>query len=53
MKMAQFSEQAPNNGEEEKIVIIDIGEGYTKVGFAGDEQPIIFPTMTGKEKYTK
>ncbi len=53
MKMAQFSEQAPNNGEDEKIVIIDIGEGYTKVGFAGDEQPIIFPTMTGKEKYTQ
>jgi len=49
--MAQFSEQTPNTGEEEKIVIIDIGEGYTKVGFAGDEQPVVFPTMTGKEKY--
>ncbi|MBN2156529.1 MAG: rod shape-determining protein [Candidatus Lokiarchaeota archaeon] len=37
--------------EDEQIVIIDIGEAYTKVGFAGDEQPVIFPTMTGKEKY--
>ncbi len=49
--MVQFSEQPPNTGEEEKIVIIDIGEAYTKVGLAGDEQPIVFPTMTGKEKY--
>ena len=48
--MAQFSEQTPNTGDEEKIVIIDIGEAYTKVGLTGDEQPIVFPTMTGKEK---
>jgi actin-related protein len=54
MKMAQFSKQTSKieaEPSDDKIVIIDIGEGYTKVGFAGDEQPIMFPTMTGKEKY--
>ncbi len=38
--------------EEEQTIIIDIGEGSTKVGFAGKEKPtIIFPTVTGKPKY--
>lgn len=37
---------------EDFTVIIDIGEAYTKVGFAGDEAPrSIFPTITGREKY--
>ncbi|MCP4763683.1 MAG: hypothetical protein GY870_18070, partial [archaeon] len=37
---------------EEYVVIIDIGGGFTKVGFAGEETPrAIFPTITGKEKY--
>jgi len=54
--MTQFNEQtssigADSNSTDGKIVIIDIGEGYTKVGIAGDEYPIIFPTMTGTEKY--
>ena len=53
--MSQFTDQtttdAGNGSPDDQIIIIDIGEGYTKVGFAGDEQPIIFPTMTGKEKY--
>ncbi|QEE17409.1 zinc ribbon domain-containing protein [Promethearchaeum syntrophicum] len=37
--------------EEEFTIIIDIGEGNTKVGFAGDEKPIMFPTVVGKPKY--
>lgn len=33
-------------------VVIDIGEAYVKVGFAGDQQPrYIFPCITGIEKY--
>jgi len=37
--------------DEEYTVIIDIGQGNTKIGFAGDEKPIIFPTVVGKPKY--
>ena len=37
--------------EEEFTVIIDIGQGNTKVGFAGDDKPVIFPTVVGKPKY--
>ncbi len=37
---------------EEQTVILDIGQGTTKVGYAGDEQPFaIFPTVTGTPKY--
>ncbi len=33
-------------------IIIDIGEAYVKIGFAGDQIPrIVFPCMTGTEKY--
>lgn len=33
-------------------IIIDIGEAYVKIGFAGDQIPrFVFPCMTGKEKY--
>ncbi|WP_371805293.1 hypothetical protein [Candidatus Lokiarchaeum ossiferum] len=36
----------------EYTIIIDIGQGSTKVGFAGEETPrSIFPTVTGKPKY--
>ncbi len=37
--------------DEEYTVIIDIGQGNTKIGFAGDEKPIMFPTVVGKPKY--
>jgi actin, other eukaryote len=38
--------------QEEFTVIIDIGQGSTKVGYAGDEKPrSVFPTVTGKPKY--
>ncbi len=37
--------------EEEYTIVIDIGEGNTKVGFAGDEKPVMFPTVVGKPKY--
>lgn len=38
--------------EEEHTIIIDIGQGSTKIGFAGDEKPrYIFPTVIGKPKY--
>ncbi|MHA1729361.1 MAG: zinc-ribbon domain-containing protein [Promethearchaeota archaeon] len=38
--------------EEEYTVIIDIGESFVKVGFAGEEEPVqIFPTIIGKAKY--
>jgi len=38
--------------EQERVVIIDIGECYVKVGFAGDEKPYsVLPTIVGKEKY--
>jgi actin-related protein len=37
---------------EEYTVIIDIGQGSTKVGFAGEEKPrSVFPTVTGKPRY--
>ncbi len=37
---------------EEYTVIIDIGEAYVKVGFAGEEKPTsIFPTVIGKPRY--
>jgi actin-related protein len=36
---------------EEYTVIIDIGQGSTKVGFAGDIKPRTFPTIVGKPKY--
>ena len=45
---------AVNIGEEEYTIVIDIGQGSTKVGYAGDEIPrSIFPTVTGKPKYQK
>ncbi|MHA1821590.1 MAG: zinc-ribbon domain-containing protein [Promethearchaeota archaeon] len=51
-KEAEKSTPATLKKEEEITVVIDIGEAYTKVGFAGDEQPVkVFPTITGKEKY--
>lgn len=37
--------------DEEYTIVIDIGQGNTKVGFAGDETPIMFPTVVGKPKY--
>ncbi len=37
--------------DEEYTVIIDMGQGNTKVGFAGDEKPLMFPTVCGKPKY--
>ncbi|MHA1561505.1 MAG: hypothetical protein ACTSPA_05210 [Promethearchaeota archaeon] len=37
--------------DEEYTVIIDIGQGNTKIGFAGDEKPIMFPSVVGKPKY--
>ena len=41
-----------DTGEEEYTVIIDIGQGSTKIGYAGEEAPrSIFPTVTGKPKY--
>ncbi len=35
----------------EYTVIIDIGQGTTKVGLAGDAEPKTFPTVVGKPKY--
>ncbi len=33
-------------------IIIDIGEAYVKIGFAGDQIPrFVFPCLTGTEKY--
>jgi actin-related protein len=51
---SQPTEQAPvqnNSPQEEFTIIIDIGQGTTKVGFAGDEKPIVFETITGTPKY--
>lgn len=43
---------AEDNKLEEYTVIIDIGEAFVKVGFAGEEKPTsIFPTVIGKPKY--
>jgi actin-related protein len=39
------------SGNDEYTVIIDIGQGTTKVGLAGDEKPKIFHTIVGKPKY--
>ncbi len=41
----------PTAPQEEFTVIIDIGQGTTKVGFAGDEKPSVFETVTGTPKY--
>ena len=37
--------------EENYTIIIDMGQGNTKVGFAGDDKPVMFPTVCGKPKY--
>ena len=37
--------------DEDYTIIIDMGQGNTKVGFAGDEKPLMFPTVCGKPKY--
>ena len=56
--MTEYSDNSNNSEikapqlDEEYTVIIDIGEAYTKVGFAGEEAPrSSFPTITGAEKY--
>jgi actin len=49
--MSEYSDPSAAN-QDEVIVIIDIGESYTKVGIAGEEKPMsVFPTITGTEKY--
>ncbi|MHA1718723.1 MAG: double zinc ribbon domain-containing protein [Promethearchaeota archaeon] len=40
-----------STAEEEFTIVIDMGQGTTKIGFAGDEKPILFPTVVGKPKY--
>ena len=40
-----------SDDQEEYTVIIDIGQATTKVGFAGDDEPKLFPTVCGKPKY--
>ncbi len=36
----------------EYTIILDIGEGYTKVGFVGEDKPrAVFPTVVGIPKY--
>ncbi len=37
--------------DEDYTIIIDMGQGNTKVGFAGDDKPLMFPTVCGKPKY--
>lgn len=39
------------SSKDEYTVIIDIGQGTTKIGLAGDEKPKIFHTIVGKPKY--
>ncbi len=34
-----------------KAVIIDIGSEVSKVGLSGDEEPIVFPSVIGYQKY--
>ncbi len=41
----------PPSADEEKTIIIDIGQGSTKIGYAGDTLPKVFPTIVGKPKY--
>ena len=37
---------------EQKTIVIDVGTGFTKVGFAGEEWPrSVFPTVVGYPKY--
>lgn len=38
----------------EPVLVLDIGSGYTKAGFAGNDAPtLIFPTIVGKPRLNK
>ena len=35
---------------DKKTVVIDNGSGMMKVGFAGDEEPVVFPSVIGRRE---
>ena len=46
-----ITEVNESKSDEDYTIIIDMGQGNTKVGFAGDDKPLMFPTVCGKPKY--
>jgi len=38
-------------GAEERAIILDVGSGFTKAGFAGEESPAMFNSVVGKPRY--
>ncbi|KAH3759805.1 actin beta/gamma 1 [Pelomyxa schiedti] len=44
-------EPLSTGGDQNLIVVMDNGSGYTKVGFAGDDVPsLVFPTLIGQKR---